>query len=242
MGAGMYEVARRLEPVELWPRVLAQLLDRLAVERHGRAHFYVPPQTPDELRRFVRDFVAYAELDTEDFHIAQPSSGGLERPVHPEIRRSLEGELAAVEERGAIAARLRNNGFVTIIIDARARQPLLGYGWSTLEPWGVWSDGEEATIRIPAPDGTSWRATIEARVFAPRRVTSVGYTQDRLPFQYLDMPADRPLIVTLDSEQNARNLVRFHLPNARAPRDEEMSDDSRKLGIGLTRIKVELTR
>ena len=61
------------------PHIVAQVADRLAIERHGRSHFYSPPQTSAELTRFVHDFAALAELSADDSGLPVLRSGPLER-------------------------------------------------------------------------------------------------------------------------------------------------------------------
>ena len=242
MGAGMHRIARQYSPKHLLPEILAQIIDRLAIDRPGRAHFYIPAQTGPELGRFVRDFVSFADVDGDNLRYISDSSVEASGSIHPEIRLSLDRELAAVEQRANLRAELLEEGSVSVFVDDTTQQALVGYGWSVTETWGVWSDGGEATIRIPAPRGSSWRATIEVRVYAPGGVARVGYSQDRLAARYLDAPGDEPLSFTVESQPDTESLVRFHLPDARAPRDDALSKDARKLGIGLTRIEIELIR
>ena len=97
----MYEIARSLAAVADSPRLLGLIIDRLAVDRPGRAFFYLPPETPIELERFVRDFTAFAQVD--DF--GHPQFGSLEWPVHSAILSGLgrvrhEGQSASAQCTG----------------------------------------------------------------------------------------------------------------------------------------------
>jgi glycosyltransferase involved in cell wall biosynthesis len=239
MGAGMYRVARAVAPPELRPRLLGLVLDRLAIHRPGRDFFYLPSQSPTELSRFVRDFVAYREIAVDDLRPADPSDG-LGRPIHLAVLRALGCEEARAQTRSDLQLRFKQGRSLTVELNEEDGEALLGFGWSTIEPWGVWSDGGEATIRIPAPPGSSWKATIQGRVHAPDSSARVSYRQDQLPINYLECQGDDPLVIALDSDPTARNLIRLGLPDARAPKRDSLSEDSRMLGIGLTRIVIEL--
>jgi hypothetical protein len=238
MGAGMYRVAGALASQELRPRILGQVLDRLAVERHGRGHFYAPAQTPPEIHRFVRDFVAYAAVPDADLHIVSPNP--LEPPIHPEVLESLETETRSSLQRARYSTQLGESG--TIVIDLResSAESTLGFGWSHPEPWGVWSDGPEAALRIPVSKGCAWRATVEGRVYPPSERVIVGCAPEGEDVRYYEVKAARNLQIVVESRRPFRKVIRFDLPEARAPADDHISADRRMLGIGLTSLRVDL--
>jgi hypothetical protein len=238
IGAGMYRVARELATPELQPRILGQTLDRLAVERHGRAHFYSPSQTRDELHRFVRDFVACARVADDD--LRAPELEPLDRPIHPEIVRALELQSKASAQRANHAEQLRSSGSIVIDLQESSDDSILGFGWSHHEPWGIWSDGDEATLRVPAREGLSWRATLKARTFAPNGPVTVGIAAYGQPMSYAEAGSTEPLTLTIESDPSSAGTIRLHLPDARAPIDDQLSGDQRKLGIGLTQLSIEL--
>jgi glycosyltransferase involved in cell wall biosynthesis len=236
MGAGMYEIARSLAADADSPRLLGLIIDRLAVDRPGRAFFYLPPETPTELERFVRDFTAFAQVD--DF--GHPQIGSLERPVHSAILSGLGRVRRNALERIELAHQLATEGSVSVGPDRL--ETVLGYGWSVPEPWGVWSDGEEATLWFRSLPGTPLRVTVEGRIYATSRGTSrVGYTLGDGPMQYIEALPDEPLRVVVDCPPNGagEQFIRFKLPDARSPLEDAMSADARVLGIGLARFTME---
>ncbi len=122
MGAGMYEIARSLAADADFPRLLGLIIDRLAVDRPGRAFFYLPPETPIELERFVRDFTAFAQVD--DF--GHPQFGSLERPVHSAILSGLGRVRRSGLERVELAHQLATEGSASVGPDRL--EAVLGYG------------------------------------------------------------------------------------------------------------------
>ena len=240
MGAGMYEIARNLAPPGLRPRVLGQLLDRLAVRRHGRGHFYDPPQSPLEFQRLVRDFVAYADVGPEDLGDAQAEPPPLERPVHQEIVRAIQFERKTAGERFELRDHLATNHELTVDVGDERLMALLGYGWSNPESWGVWSDGEHATIRIPAPAGTAWEAILHGHPYAPRGPVRVGIGAESGSLDYTEVQPGEPLSLTARARGQSRPLVQLHLPAARSPVADGLSQDSRVLGFGLTHLGFSL--
>jgi hypothetical protein len=238
MGAGMYRVAGALASQELRPRILGQVLDRLAVERHGRAHFYAPAQTPSEIHRFVRDFVAYAGVPDEDLNIVERNP--LEPPIHPEVLEALESEARSSRQRTRYSTQLRQTRTVVIDLRESGAESVLGFGWSHPESWGTWTDGREATLRIPVPDGCEWRATVEGRTYPPTEPVIVGCAPAGENIRYHVSDAAENLQIVVESRRPFRNVIRFDLPGARAPADDHISGDPRMLGIGLTRLRIDL--
>lgn len=241
MGAGMYRIAQSVAPPDLWPRILGHVIDRLAVSRHGRAHFYLPPQTPEEMRRFVHDLSAFASLTEEDLDPARLTAEPLEAPIHPDILRAVRAERKVLDGRSELRRLLASEAAARVAPRDTGNTAILGYGWSTPESWGVWTDGEDATLRIPVPNGSSWRASIEARTYAPNGSVIVGVAADDQPLRLIEAGTDDPLVVTIESGQRSEGRVRLHLPNARAPIEDRLSGDRRKLGIGLTQVHIALT-
>ena len=175
MGAGMHRIAVGLATPAERPMVTAQIADRLAVVRHGRGHFYAPPQSSSEIARFVRDFVAYAGLEPEDLGPSGIRPGGLQRPVHEDVLRTLEAERIRAQIRRDLGAELQDAGRISLDAAAPRGGALLGYGWSTVEDWGVWTDGGEARVHVPAPPGSSWTMTLEGRAFSDSELARVRY-------------------------------------------------------------------
>jgi hypothetical protein len=123
---------------------------------------------------------------------------------------------------------------------------LMGPGWSKPEPWGAWSLGSDAVILIPLNplNERHLLLTVTCRGFASG---STGRRVDVYANNYLvgiwtltdsatAFEADIPPITG-----NARLIVRFHISNPVSPSDLHLSNDTRKLGIGLEQLMLQGT-
>ena len=236
MGAGMYEVARGLAPAELSPRVLGHILDRLAIERPGRAYLYRPAQAGQEIGRFVRDFVAHSQVPAHELTTEEWERHPLERPIHSSIRMALQAEHQDASHRKRLEGEQSRQRIFDF--DKAQNHALLGYGWSYHESWGVWNDGREASLRLPVPPMSKWKAIIEGRTYSSRRVARIGFGVDGSDLQYDEFPSQNSVVITLDSKGHGGNQVRFDFPDATAPLVVGDSLDGRTLGFGLTRVTV----
>ncbi len=239
MGAGMYDIARSVAPDELSVPTLAQILDRLAVNRLGRGYFYLPPQSPEEQMRLTRDFVAYAGLDRAELGVSNVQTRGLERPVARGIIDGLEYQKQAFEELEVIADSLSNLGTVTLEMGQGVGTCLLGYGWSNPEPWGVWTESDEATLNIPAPPGRKWEALLTGRALGSEGTWTIGSgTEDgRVRYQSFELPTRIEVAVHSDGTAGS---IRLELPSATSPSSLGLSSDTRFLGFGLEQLQISL--
>jgi hypothetical protein len=58
--------------------------------------------------------------------------------------------------------------------------------------------------------------------------------------QYTRISAAEPVHLTVLSTSGTADSIRLDLPDARAPIDDGLSEDSRSLGFGLTGLAIEL--
>lgn len=123
-----------------------------------------------------------------------------------------------------------------------------GHGWSHPESWGIWSDGQEASIRFEL------QKTLEQDIFL-----SIGgkafLHKDRASRQ-VDLYCNNAYIGTLEYNNSDRELfqnfhvnkdiinsngkyinISFRISEPESPHDLEISNDTRKLGFGLSHIK-----
>jgi Glycosyl transferase family 2 len=240
MGAAMYRVARNLAAPELWPLVLGHVLDRLAVDRPGRAYFHVPHQSHEEIGRFVHDFVASSEIDTSDLGTEPVQPGPLDHPISKAILDAMSAERSQVDRRSDFARVLTEERTLTIDFSIESSWSLLGAGWNTPENWGVWSDAQEVSIRVPVAGTVPWRGRLTGRVFPDTRSVRIGSAVGDRPFDYVEVAARDPVKLTLESSAATPSVIRLHLPDASSPLDEGISEDGRLLGVGLERITLDL--
>lgn len=239
MGLGMYRVAEPLTPVGMRSELLGHVIDRLAVSRPGRGFFYQPAQTPAELARFTREFFARGDLDPGP----APPPGGhpFARPVHPVVHQQLEEERAFAQWRAAARKRIAAEGTLRIEPASDGFAAVLGYGWSRIEPWGVWSDGDEASLRLPIPAGAGAEVLLFGRVFGVQRPFRVEWSvrgRDAMQVQELSARSEIELRLQIEPALDAGCSLELGFPDAVSPLETGLSSDPRRLGIGLARIEL----
>lgn len=126
-------------------------------------------------------------------------------------------------------------------------------GWSSVEPWGVWSDQANAEVVLPVAHGRgcdSAELVFSARAFVvagherQRVIVSVdGAEPQQVIFQRGQSERQRfsiPLSAALLKDAEAGNglRVRFDMPDAISPLEAGVNGDGRKLGIGLETVSL----
>lgn len=119
-------------------------------------------------------------------------------------------------------------------------------GWSNPESWGVWSDGETATISIPKSSGlTTVNLSLQASVF-------LNKAKKPLHLSILDSKAKMIWTGDLDQtylgggeialgqiDSSVENTFVFKISNPTSPKSQGASQDPRLLGIGLIGYRIE---
>ncbi len=124
----------------------------------------------------------------------------------------------------------------------------LSYGWSAADPWGTWSDGDSSLLQfklstIPTND---LNLLIEGHAFIT----------DKHPIQEIDVYVNNKYLSSLKYtltdnagirtirvpkkiiDNNNLVLIRFDYKNPKSPAELGMSEDGRRLGLGLISIKI----
>lgn len=129
--------------------------------------------------------------------------------------------------------------------------PLLISGWSGMESWGVWSDGSHARIgfKIDAPVATDVQLSLLLKAFLtatkPELVVVPSVNGRSLPPITLagDQAEPSSHEISVPSQDvmqaNGRIQIDFDIQDSRSPKEMGMSEDSRKLGLGLIEISVQ---
>ena len=200
-------------------RLLALVLDRLAIYRPGRQFYaFDGVHSPATVREMALLLADEAGIDLGDERWALHPGTGLERPIHPLVRQALE------DERGR-AAQLRGEDPP---LDAR-----LGWGWHSAEDWGAWARGASATIELGRWPGGPLSLVGEA--FAPDGPIRVGVSLSGDEPSYTQVEHG-PVSLTVDAPPGTPR-VHLHLPDAVAPAEAGVSVDQRRLGFGLVRVR-----
>ncbi|MGY3581600.1 hypothetical protein ACVIGB_000328 [Bradyrhizobium sp. USDA 4341] len=120
-------------------------------------------------------------------------------------------------------------------------------GWSNPEPWGIWSDGDRAQLgfMIGSVPADQPRLVIECRAFITQRSP-----EQRVEFWSQNMKlADvtfrkgtNAIAVPLDGLRLAPGyplIIDLRMPLAKSPQQLALSQDPRKLGVGLVSARFD---
>jgi hypothetical protein len=134
---------------------------------------------------------------------------------------------------------------VPLYFDAKSNGvAMLGGGWSRPERWGVWSSSDKASLHIPRPENATGTLKLEFDVRA--------YLPEAHPTQTVDVWVNRRMYdrwifdtahpaglrtIQIDDVSNVPDIdIDFVVDSPVSPKDLGMSDDTRKLGVGLVRM------
>jgi len=237
-GLGMLET--------IWPLVsendrqvaLAATLDRLCTPKADRFLFYDGPQIP-----FASDFLSKA--------LSRFPVPVVERAMTGRERTAFAGELAGCVMDRAIAWSNRDAGSSPgepsnfRFCAGGAGIDLLMQGWCTsAESWGIWSIADIASLRLPVGAMTgSWQASFRFRTFGKKGTDipiEAGLTGSSTPSKW-HVSANEVVSKDFTVEGGSGDvIVQFSLINLKSPLELGVSDDERRLGIGL--ISMQLSR
>jgi hypothetical protein len=120
-------------------------------------------------------------------------------------------------------------------------------GWSTPEAWGVWSDGTEAQLGFIVDRVQGRKVTLyiecNALIAAPKipeQKIEFWYDKSMIhDFRLVD-PVNK-LSIPLGSNVRERSplVMTLKLPSAKSPNDLQLSPDTRKMAIGLLRVRFD---
>jgi hypothetical protein len=119
---------------------------------------------------------------------------------------------------------------------------LLGEGWSAVEPTGVWTDGETASLVLKPADGSAEDAELVLAVAAfvtpqhPELTVEVSARGEQLAQRVFRHGAsDRLLSVPMPTAamRGERTVVELRLQSPARPADLGLGDDARRLGVQL---------
>lgn len=124
----------------------------------------------------------------------------------------------------------------------------LAIGWSGPEPWGTWSDGTVAKVVLPLANSIPKTILIESGAFVspayPRQDVDILVNDVTAKVVSLTGDTGNVIEVTVPEvlkEQLVETRVlrlEFRLPGAISPKDIGLSDDPRKLALGLYAITL----
>jgi glycosyltransferase involved in cell wall biosynthesis len=262
-GLGLLEAAFPLVNAAGRGALLNSVLERLLLSCPGRWMIYDPSAYGGrELVRFADDFVKAA---TRQFG----GAAGADAARLPDPQAVLD--LAAAHSRSPLGSKatawplveigLRELQFGRLLdqVTSEAKldigfgagapgSALLESGWSTPEPWGVWSDSAAARLRLPIPcDGRTWRLRIHGRALADARAPRAGQTivarlGDQVVGRWMTTPAEPELagdVILPAPRHGAERILDFDFPDAVSPAELGGGEDRRRLGLALRKVDLE---
>ncbi len=110
-------------------------------------------------------------------------------------------------------------------------------GLSVPENWGTWSSAGEVRIDMAAPLPMAFDLHLRAQAFGPNAgkefVVRIG--ENKKAFRLSAAPQD--LVLHFATNGTEKSMV-FDVPEPTAPRDLGLGGDERRLGLGITRLRI----
>lgn len=215
-------------------RVARRLLPRFLRGAPGRWLYYdAAAENPPDLPRF-----AFEALREAAAACGVASGAALLGPWPLDAADPDQALLAEAQRReawrAAFRARLRAEGAASVA--AAEGDALLSAGWSQPEPWGVWTDGPEAALDLPLPEGR-WSLALSLRAFPPEAAPRVAASQDGAVLAEARVAAEDTLRVTVEAGAEGARLA-LALPDAVSPASLGLGEDARALSLGLVSAVV----
>lgn len=120
---------------------------------------------------------------------------------------------------------------------------ILGSNWGQREKWGVWSEGNVVTLNIPCGDEAllmdkGFTLSLELKSFSNQNVkfTTNGHTLWQ--GEILGKPKVISFPISADTCHKDEIIISINISNPISPRELGLSDDQRKLGIGLISFEI----
>ena len=121
--------------------------------------------------------------------------------------------------------------------------PIVGWGWSYPESFGVWSEGDHAKLTIPLPqDASGLLAPVKGIKFEMRALVTPEHPQQQLDLwvngEYqktfiLKAANDNQIEVSIPKSSKDYVAIELKLPNKIKPQDLGLGSDTRELSVGI---------
>jgi hypothetical protein len=137
----------------------------------------------------------------------------------------------------------------TIFFAKDSKSPITSYlnkHWHDCEAWGIWSDGKNADLLIPVPNGNPQKIQIQFNAFLtplhPYQDLEILINGQLLQKIRIDHASGNTFSLNLPDDMNPDRLlnIEFRTPNAVSPaRAGVSSSDQRVLGFGLVSVQFD---
>ena len=110
-------------------------------------------------------------------------------------------------------------------------------GMSAYEPWGRWTDGDKAIFHFAQPLPKQFTLIVQANVFGPNlgEAVKVKIGAAQQEFKITEQGQIHRLNFTLSKPANT---IELFIPKPTSPKDLQLSEDPRKLGLGLIKLQI----
>jgi hypothetical protein len=139
---------------------------------------------------------------------------------------------------------LKNNEELSFSASNQGKNILMLKGWQPFaENWGVWSDGNTASLIIPKPTEHSSALELNLRAFIaganPTLPIEIKINVDQIHRYTLDSVDNNRLVLPLTNADQSKpfTLLEIVISKPQKPSDLGMGTDNRLLGIGLKSIE-----
>ena len=111
-------------------------------------------------------------------------------------------------------------------------------GISHHEPWGRWTDGDRAVLRFTKPLPSTFQLKLQtAWAFGPNAGVLILVRAGSIQKEFTVTSLNQLILVDFEGVVNADRLE-FMIPHSTSPKELAVSDDPRKLGLGLVSLAI----
>lgn len=115
------------------------------------------------------------------------------------------------------------------------------HGWSSLEDWGFWSNTNKTELSLKSIniDATEKiKLVINGHVFSDGNFSQKVIVKHKGVKQMYESTSRISIPLTINSADLQNTVIYFELPDAISPKEMGLSNDSRKLGLGISSIEL----
>ena len=111
-------------------------------------------------------------------------------------------------------------------------------GISSHEAWGRWTDGDRAVLRFTQPLPSTFQLKLQtAAAFGPNEGALMLVRAGAVQKEFTVTSSNQLILLDFDGVVNA-DRIEFVIPRSTSPKELAVSEDSRKLGLGLVSLAI----
>src|SRR5574342_1071079 len=111
-------------------------------------------------------------------------------------------------------------------------------GISYHEPWGRWTDGDRAVVQFKRPLPSTFQLKLQTRLaFGPNAGLLIFVRAGSIQKEFTVTSPNQLILLDFDGVVNA-DRIELVIPRSTSPKEIAVSEDSRKLGLGLVSLAI----